>query len=164
MTPFLVSVEELVRRFVTSVARLRVLEGFVAFRSRLHALGLTEGFQWIGGGFLELRAHEPKDIDVVTFYRKPSEWLTPGAEERAVRGAPEVFTTAGAKAAFACDAYFVDLAHPSAVRWIVHWCGVHSHQMESRAWKGFLEVPLAPEAPGDFWVAALAEARERYGA
>jgi hypothetical protein len=162
MTPFPATVEELIRRFGTSRARVRILEGFVAFRQRLHEVGLTEGFQWIGGGFIEQKPDDPKDIDVVTFFRKSPQWATPVDEEVARRQAPEVFTQAGAKARFACDAYFVDLSHPTAVRWLVHWCGVHSHHMVTRAWKGFVEVPLAPQVPGDFWVAAIEEAKARY--
>jgi hypothetical protein len=163
MTPFPATLEELVRRFATSVARVRILEGFFAMRARLHELGVAEGFQWIGGGFVELRPREPEDMDVVTFFRKPAAWSAPDDEARAVRGEPELFTAPGARARYRCDAYFVDLGAPSAPRWIAHWCGVHSHHMETRAWKGFVEVPLAPDAPGDLWGAALAEQREALG-
>ena len=162
MTPFRTSLEELVRRFALSAERHRILEGFLAFRARLQAHGLVDGFQWIGGGFLELREREPGDLDVVTFFRKPAAWATPAEEARIIRAEPELFTSAGASTRYRCDAFFVDLGAPEALRWAVYWCGLHSHHMETCAWKGFLEVPLA-ETPGDLWGAAMAERRGALG-
>jgi hypothetical protein len=163
MTPFRASLEDVVRVLAATPERCLIVEGLIAFRSRLHALGMTEGFQWIGGGFVEKRASDPKEIDVVTFFRKPSAWTTSHAETSAIAENREIFAPGGARARYRCDAYFVDLGHPTALRWITHWCGVYSHQKETHAWKGFLELPLAPETPGDFWAAALAEQRERLG-
>jgi hypothetical protein len=163
MSPYTATLEEVVRRFATSPARCRILEGFAAFRARLHEHGMTSGFQWIGGGFIELRPTEPHDIDVVTFFTKPAAWTTADEEARIVRAEPELFTAKGARERYLCDAYFVDLGDTSAVRWITHWCGVHSHHMETRAWKGFVEVPLAGDTPGDLWAAALAEKRAELG-
>lgn len=163
MTPFRTSLEELVRRFALSTERHRILQGFLAFRARLHELGIVDGFQWIGGGFLELRPREPGDIDVVTFFRRPAAWTTREEEERVVRAAPEVFTSSGAGARYGCDAFFVALDAPDALRWAVYWCGLHSHHMETCAWKGFLEIPLAPDTPGDLWGAAMAERASALG-
>jgi hypothetical protein len=163
MTPYTATLEEFVRRFGTSADRCRILDRFVAFRSRLHEHGITSGFQWIGGGFIEQRSTEPHDIDVVTFFRKPAAWATPEREAGVVRAEPELFTASGARGRYLCDAYFVDLGDPRAVRWIAHWCGVHSHHMETRAWKGFVELPLAPDLPGDLWAAALAECKAKLG-
>jgi hypothetical protein len=156
MTPFRASLDELVRRFALSRERHRILEGFFAFRVRLHELGLVAGFQWIGGGFIELREREPDDIDVVTFFRRPAAWTTREDEERIVRAAPEVFTSKGAAARFRCDAFFVDLGSPDHVRWAAYWCGLHSHHADTEAWKGFLQVPLA-DVVGDLWGVAMAE-------
>jgi hypothetical protein len=157
MTPFRATLEELVRRFALSRERLRILEGFFAFRARLRAHGLVSGFQWIGGGFLELRAREPEDIDVVTFFRRPGAWATREDDERTARAEPDTFTAAGARARYRCDAFFVDLGSPDVVRWATYWCGLHSHQADTDAWKGFLEVSLAPDVPGDLWGPAMAE-------
>jgi hypothetical protein len=76
-SPYIVTLSELVECFATTPARCRILKGFLAYRAALHALGLLEGFQWIDGSFVEeievLEERDPNDIDVVTFYKLPSD-------------------------------------------------------------------------------------------
>jgi hypothetical protein len=84
-------------------------------------------------------------------------WQTREDEERIVRAEPEIFTSKGAAGRYRCEAFFVDLGAPDLVRWTAYWCGLHSHQADTDAWKGFLEVPLAPDTTGDLWGAAMAE-------
>lgn len=55
-----------------------------------------------------------------------------------------VFDPDAVKAAYACDAYFVDLSLPSKflVRLTRYWFGLFSHQRGTSVWKGLIEVPL----------------------
>src|SRR4051812_26048050 len=74
-SPYVVSLSEFVLRFVSTGKRKQILDGFLRHRSRLHAAGLTSGFQWLDGSFLEnievTETRDPKDLDVVTFFTIP---------------------------------------------------------------------------------------------
>ena len=55
-----------------------------------------------------------------------------------------IFTHVETKAAYKCDAYFVDLGKPPhlIVADACYWTGLLSHQRVSALWKGLLVVPL----------------------
>ena len=71
-SPYAVSLLTLVERFSTTPERIKILQGFLQFRACLHELGVTSGFQWLDGSFMEqvelLESRSPNDIDVVTFF------------------------------------------------------------------------------------------------
>lgn len=71
-SPYAVSLLTLVERFSTTPERIKILQGFLQFRAFLHELGVTSGFQWLDGSFMEqvelLESRSPNDIDVVTFF------------------------------------------------------------------------------------------------
>ena len=128
--------------------RREIFRGLLAYRQALNGLGLTIGFQWLSGSFFEdiegLESRPPRDVDVVTFCHRP-----PGAQTDAdwdafqVANAP-LFDPPQIKAAFRCDAYFVDL---DIVPWAVvlhtrYWFGLFAHR-RGGLWKGLLEIPLA---------------------
>jgi hypothetical protein len=152
MSPYVVTIDELVARFNTSPQRKAILNGLVSFRERLRSLGIS-GWQWVDGSFLEdienTRSRPPGDIDIVTFFVRPAS-ITSGDWNTFVTANLGVFDPAQAKATFKCDAYFVDIAFGPyfVVRQTGYWFGLFSHQKITEVWKGVLEIPL-PLVDGD---------------
>jgi hypothetical protein len=142
-SPYSISMLDLVMRFATTPARHRILSGFVHYRAALQAIGLVSGMQWLDGSFMEqielLGQRPPRDLDVVTFLHTP-----PGfALDPSNTG---VFDHDEAKARFHVDSYFVELDELPAraiVAQSAYWYSLWSHRRNG-AWKGFLEVDLAP--------------------
>ena len=68
-----------VERFAFTRQRARLIHNLIDYRNALYAAGITDGFQWIGGSFVEHvetrprkgQAPRPHDIDIVTFYHLP---------------------------------------------------------------------------------------------
>lgn len=52
-SPYVVDLAVLFDRFTTSPERMAILDGLLRFRADLHAAGITSGFQWLDGSFLE---------------------------------------------------------------------------------------------------------------
>jgi uncharacterized protein DUF6932 len=149
-SPYVVSLTDLVLHFGSTLERRAVIEGFLRYRAALHEVGLTQGFQWLDGSFLEhvemMEARAPNDIDIVTFYRLPA-----GRSQRDLRlQAPELFPTNGAehqhlKATYRVDAYVVHLGM-TAERLVergTYWYSMWSHR-RNLMWKGYLQIDLAP--------------------
>lgn len=69
-SPYDATTEELVHRFGTSAARNALLRGLLDLRAALRRIGITTGFQWIDGSFVEDKERRvgsaPGDIDIVT--------------------------------------------------------------------------------------------------
>jgi hypothetical protein len=149
-SPYEVSLSDLVLRFGTSPQRRQILDGFLDYRSRLHATGLRTGFQWLDGSFLEnielIESRSPNDLDVVTFFS-----LAPGDTQLAAQSrAPDAFPRnsherAVFKATFFVDPYLVDLGAPSVrlVQSSTYWYSLWSHRRDA-SWKGYLQVGLDP--------------------
>ena len=138
--PYRAALEELVERFATSPARAEILQGLLNYRLALHQTGITAGFQWVNGSFVEnveaLEGRPPNDIDVVTFCAVPD------------GGYAHLFDGDAIKDAFQVDAYFFPLnASLTAprVHQIAYWYSMWSHRRNG-LWKGFLEVDLNPDA------------------
>ena len=141
-SPYEVLLVELIKTYATSPERRTILKGFLAYRAALHALGLTEGFQWIDGSFSEdvekLEERPPKDIDVVSYFDKTShiDFL----------GAGELFDRPAVKRTYYVDAFFMeleDLPPREVVVWSAYWYSMWSHR-RNQSWKGFLQIDLAP--------------------
>ena len=70
-SPYSVSLTDCILRFGTTQARRAILDGFMEFRSALHSVNLTKGFQWVDGSFLEnveeIEKRDPHDIDLFNF-------------------------------------------------------------------------------------------------
>lgn len=146
-SPYLVSLKDLVMRFTTSSERWHIMNGFVRYRSALHAMGLTSGFQWLDGSFMEdvetLEQRAPGDIDVVSFVDSSSLALDPALAY--------VLNHDDAKAKFQVDSYFVELIQiPSdqLVALSAYWYSVWAHR-RNHIWKGFLQIELAPHEDVD---------------
>jgi len=147
-SPYHASMSEVVGRYATSPARAQLLRGLLSYRHALFAAGLSDGYQWLAGSFVEdverERKRPPHDIDVVTFSYTPVDaavrmaWL---ASHRNLLDRGEV------KRRFLCDGFFVDLRKPADLL-VDDTCflfGLYSHQRASLRWKGILKIPLASD-------------------
>ena len=144
-SPYTVSLVDLVVRFGFTEARRNLLTGLLDLRAELHGVGLSRGFQWINGSFVEQTEatanRSPNDIDLVTFFHIP-----PGATiESLWQSHQDLLSPQIAKAKYQTDAYFAPL-NPNApddiVRQTIYWYSLWSHNRNG-IWKGFLEIDLA---------------------
>ena len=146
-SPYLVTLSELVERFGTTDERLLLLDGLVRYRSWWHQAGLTQGFQWIDGSFVEdketLRGSPPGDIDIVTFFEIPR-GLT---ERELVARHGELFVRPHIKSRFRIDTYFVVLDPADLISLVenaVYWSSLFAHTKDNQ-WKGFVQIDLAQQ-------------------
>jgi hypothetical protein len=127
--------------------RCEILKGFLDFRSQLHAAGLTHGFQWINGSFVEnvelLKGKAPNDIDVVTFLELPQGETEASLESKY----PHLFDNGQVRQRFRTDTYYAFLGAGYPEKWTIntsiYWYSMWAHRRDSLTWKGFLEVDLA---------------------
>lgn len=123
------------------------MRGLLDYRKKLNEIGLKDGFQWLSGSFLEniesLESRPPRDIDIVTFVHRPSNYADDSIWASFVTENKNLFDFPSAKREFKCDAYFVDLnvIPQSVVAQTRYWFGLFSHR-RGGLWKGMLEVPL----------------------
>ena len=143
-SPYEVSLLDIVGRFSLSEARRRLLTGLLNFRSELHDAGLTQGFQWIDGSFVEhieeIDDRPPRDIDVVTFFYIPNNHT----QETIARQFPDIFNHGGIKDTHKIDSYFVPLNQVSPEQLVsrsMYWNSLWSHNRDNH-WKGYLQVGL----------------------
>ncbi|WP_246316267.1 DUF6932 family protein [Tepidicella baoligensis] len=150
-SPYVVDLAVLFDRFATSPERMAILDGLLRFRADLHVAGITSGFQWLDGSFLEqveaLEGRPPRDMDVVTFYELPS-----GLDQRALlQKHADKFNHPRIKTSYNIDAYFMMLGDPlnaAFVQEISYWYSMWSHRREG-LWKGFVQVDLDPSQDDD---------------
>ena len=147
-SPYRASLSETMVRFGSAGGdRRELLSGLLDFRAALHEAGLTKGFQWIDGSFVEdvesLRGRAPRDIDVVTFYYMPEEHTT---EESFDNAFPDLSNPSAMKWDFGIDAHLVainlnDLE--TIIRRVAYWHDMWSHALEGTR-KGYVQVDLDP--------------------
>lgn len=148
-SPYPATMLSLVERFATSQERADILRGLMALRAGLRAAGLTDGLQWIDGSFVEdcesVKGRPPGDVDVVNLLRRPN-GLSDDRDWWAFLNANlHLVDPAQTKAAFKCDAYFIDLDLTDRVSMVgqaAYWFGLFSHQRESFRWKGMVQLEL----------------------
>jgi hypothetical protein len=144
-SPYTVSLSEFVLRFASSPKRRQILDGFLRYRGRLHTAGLTTGFQWLDGSFLEnvetTESRSPNDLDVVTFFALP----VGVNQQQILAAAPDILDQPRIKTTYFVDAYFVSLGSRATtlVERSAYWYSMWSHRRDS-TWKGFLQVDLDP--------------------
>lgn len=149
MAPYATTVDVVAGQLSHSPARAAILRGFLAFRQALNQAGLTDGFQWLNGSFMELielrEARDPKDLDVVTFFHRPTHLRNDPDWNDFVQANMNLFQPGPNRNQFSCDAYFVDLdIDPiDLVSQTRYWYGLFSHRRVTGEWKGMIEVPLA---------------------
>ena len=146
-SPYQVTLQDFVVRFGGSSERLNLLEGLLRFRAMWHQAGLTKGFQWINGSFVEdketVAGSPPADIDIVTFFELPQGFTQIDLFEK--HGA--LFQQENIKASFSIDAYFVVLEHTNLELLIenaVYWYSLFAHTRQDQ-WKGYVEIDLAEQ-------------------
>lgn len=158
-SPYVVSLSEVMLRFGSTPQRQAILDGFLQYRGVLHAVGLAQASQWLNGSFLEnietLESRPPNDMDVVTFFRRPSG----ETEQSLVRRAPILADRMAVKQRFHADAYLVGIdAEPEVLaERFTHWYSMWSHRRDG-VWKGYLQVDLSPSDDVAAW-SALASRR-----
>lgn len=151
-SPYRASMLEIVERFVGLPRRRQLLQGLLAYRADLAALGFVRGFQWLDGSFAEdVEAHEerpPNDIDMVTFAFSPA-GLTSGEINELIADHPTVFNNAMAKEKYGCDGYVVplDKSPENLVKRTAYYLSLFSHRRGDHVWKGLLQVPLESDDP-----------------
>ena len=146
-SPYTVKLHRIVDRFAVSRDRTAILHGLLSYREALHDLGITQGFQWLDGSFMEhvevLESRPPNDMDVVTFFSLPQ-----GVSQRMLlEKAPDLFKSEQTKAQYKVDAYpciIGEVTEGRHVRQIAYWYSMWSHRRNG-LWKGFLQVDLSPE-------------------
>jgi hypothetical protein len=142
MSPYDVDAMEVVIRFGTSVGRRRILNGWLDHRSALRGIGITNGFQWLDGSFLEEK--EPKDLDIVCFFYLPDNVKTEEEQLSLWKENLALFERSAVKSAYFLDAFILDLkGSPEAlVSLSRYYLQLFSHQRETFLWKGMIQVPL----------------------
>src|SRR5690606_3807839 len=149
MAPYQTNLLEIAQMLCNSAERREILLGLIDYRANLRAAGITQGFQWIAGSFLEdcetQRQRAPKDIDIVTFARRPATAQSQQDWELFYGANSHLFNQHITQSDHKCDAYYVDLHLPP--EFIVSksrfWFGLFSHQRDTYIWKWLLELSLA---------------------
>lgn len=149
MSPYKASVLEVAQRFSGTVRRRAILRDWLQHRNEMAVLGISAGFQWIDGSFVEDKV--PNDIDVITFFHRPN-----GHESDTQIGSlmltnPDVLRRPGIKARLKVDAMFVDLdSSPTSIVNLTRYYGsLFSHRRGDDLWKGMIEVPLDVSVDAD---------------
>ena len=148
MSPYKSNMTELVSRFGHNPERTRIMEGLLDYREELRAAGITNGFQWIDGSYVEdcekWRGRPPRDVDVVTFGCRPVPHADDHSWHQFVQDHALLFDHSDKKTRYSCDAFYEDLNLPGMV--LVSrarfWFGLFSHRRSSFLWKGLIEIPL----------------------
>lgn len=146
-SPYSVSLVDFVLRFGTSTERIAILDGLLRYRAALHDAGLTHGFQWLDGSFLEnvevLESRAPKDIDLVTFYRLPVN----KSQRDLLMQFPHLFDASAhqkLKNNYQIDSYLVHLGMTAErlIAQATYWYSMWSHR-RNQSWKGYIQIDLA---------------------
>lgn len=147
-SPYMTNLSTVILQLGRNAARLTLISGLLKYRQAMSRAGITTGFQLIDGSFTEdcetLRGRPPNDIDVVTFAELP---VASANVPAFVSAHQHLFDQTQTKAAYGCDAYFVDLGKDREllVEDSFYWYGLFSHQRVTHTWKGMLQIPLVAD-------------------
>lgn len=143
LSPYPCTTVDLCERFGTSAERRAILGKFLDFRDRARAEGLTNGFQWLDGSFLEdVETREnrcPSDLDLVTFY-----WGYDAEFQNCLKVRfPEFASSRLSKANYSLDHYPVDAGWDPmlTLESTRYWTSLFSHNRLG-VWKGMLRIEL----------------------
>ena len=143
LSPYPCTTLDLCQRLGTTPERRAILGKFLDFRERLRGEGLTNGFQWLDGSFLEdvetREKRPPNDLDVVTVY-----WGYDRAfQVQLASRFPEFASPRLAKASYRLDHYNFDagFAPTMTLEQTRYWVLLFSHNRQS-VWKGMLRIAL----------------------
>ncbi len=143
-SPYLATSLEIISQFSTTKERYLILKGFLEYRQALYSNGVTNGFQWLNGSFMQdierQESRPPNDVDIVTFFVVPND-LDEDKEEKI----QQLFDTNNTKKLYKVDAYPVELNHKTTayeVKMVSYWYSMWSHTRDG-VWKGFTQVTLS---------------------
>ncbi|EFG85379.1 hypothetical protein F1645_13670 [Novacetimonas hansenii] len=141
-SPYRVSLSDFVDRFCLSVDRSIILRGLIDLRAQLHSIGITKGFQWIDGSFLEhiedVEDRPPNDVDVVTFA-----FLPVGQTQVSFFPTLQPYLDRDrVKTTYKVD-HFIRILPQVNIHDVCYWYSLWSHRRDGM-WKGYVEVDLAP--------------------
>lgn len=148
MSPYPVTMEMLATKLCATQERSDLFRKFTKFRTKLRAVGFSQGVQLIDGSFCTniegLESRAPRDIDLVSILVPPSGIHSHAAAVAWQAANPDIFNRATCKATYGCDNYFVDGRLPVLTqhRQLAYWIGLFCHQRVSNLWKGVLMVDL----------------------
>ena len=154
VAPYQATLEEFIVKYATTNARKNLLKGYLEYRRDLKDKGISVGFQWIDGSFTEnvevLRKRPPSDIDIITFFLRPEEYIENDKWEQYVKDNMQLFNQNYLKTSYHCHSFYVDMnIHPIfVVKNVTYLYGLFSHQRETFIWKGMLELDLAESETG----------------
>jgi len=143
LSPYACTTVDLCQRLGMTPERRAILGKFLDFRDRLNNEGLTNGFQWLDGSFLEdvetRESRPPKDLDLVTVYWGYDRAFQTGLLSRF----REFASPALSKAAYSLDHYNFDAGfHPTVtLEQTRYWILLFSHNRQA-VWKGILRIEL----------------------
>lgn len=143
LSPYPCTTEDLCRRFATSSERRQILGRFLDFRERIRAEGITNGFQWLDGSFLEdvetRERRPPRDLDVLTVYWGYDTVFQQGLWQRF----PEFGSRRAARTAYQLDHFPFDAGfRPDlTLEQTRYWILLFSHNRQG-VWKGMLKIEL----------------------
>ena len=129
-----------------------LIRAFLDYRRDLRRVGFKDGFQWLGGSFVEdtemLRGSPPRDMDIVVFLRSANMIGGPdtyGEDVLRLLSNEYLYET------YRLDAYFVDLDGEGrdTVRHSAYWTQIFGHQRHTSIWKGILQVDQDTEVADD---------------
>ena len=134
------------QHFGNTPERRVILRGLLDMRAALLSSGITDGFQWLDGSFVEdverLRTRPPGDIDVVTF----AVLGDAAAQHARIQGAPALFDPDQCKVAYHVDHYFLGTdggIDETLVNRVSYWYSMWAHQRDTNRWKGFVTPSLS---------------------
>lgn len=143
MSPYPCTTLDLCQRFGTTAERREILGKFLDFRKRLAKEGITKGYQWLDGSFLEdVEARDgraPRDLDVVTVF-----WGYDLNFQIDLRNRfPEFARPSLCKATFRLDHYPLDAGYDPrlTLEHTRYWILLFSHNRQA-VWKGMLKIDL----------------------
>lgn len=146
ISPYPCTSLDVVQRFANSPERSAILKGFLDFRARLRSHGLTNGYQWLDGSFLEdveqRENRPPNDLDVLTLY-----WgYDLPFQSQLITSFPEFRDRDLSKQNFSLDHFGLDVGHSPqlTVEQIRYWLQLFTHNRDS-VWKGMLKIDLDTE-------------------
>jgi hypothetical protein len=151
MAPYKVTLLEVAERFSSSNTRREIIRGLVSYRAELIREGITSGFQWIDGSFVEdvekIARRQPSDVDIITFAMRPTIYQNYQNWVNFINRRKDLFLPPESKKNYKCDAYYVDMSAPPEILISMarYWFGLFSHQRDTFLWKGLLEVPLCDD-------------------
>lgn len=143
LSPYPCSTLDLCLRFGTTAERRNILGRYLDFRDRLRAEGMTTGYQWLDGSFLEdvetSEGRAPRDLDVLTIYWDYDRLF----QSNLVRNFLEFASPKLAKSAYFLDHYALDAGMKPEItlEQARYWILLFSHNRLG-VWKGMLKIEL----------------------